>query len=231
MNEYIPALGIATGLFELYVAILALRHDGNQRLLRPTALLLTLLAGYQFLEVLVCGRTDLSWPARLAFVDIVWLPPLGVWLIVQLTDGVPPIVRRAARQLFMVAGVLSILVMLDPTFVTRSVCKSILARYDHGTPLYSVYGAFYQLGLLAMMLGASRALAVTSDPARRAHIADIQMGTIAFVVLSLLTELLVPGTAGAMPSVMCHYALILAIFLARMVRRERNVTVLERLAK
>jgi hypothetical protein len=227
MTGYVPALGVATGLFELGVAASALRGRGDPRLLRPVALLLVLLAGYQFLEVLACGTPASAWPARWAFVDIVWLPPLGVWLIVQLAESTPPLARAAARQLFYAAGALSAWVLVDPSFVTRTVCNVVLARYEHGTPLYVMYGGFYQAGLGAMMLGASAALAITDDPRRRRHLADVQMGTIAFVVPSLLTELLLPGTAGAMPSVMCHYALILAVFLARLVAREQHASALD----
>jgi hypothetical protein len=222
MVGYSPALGVATGLFELAVAAVALRGRGDARILRPTALLLVLLAGYQFLEVVACGTTTSTWPARWAFVDIVWLPPLGVWLIVLLSENPSPRVRSSARQLFYAAGALSAWILVDPTFVTRTVCNVVLARYEHGTPLYVLYGTFYQLGLGAMMLGAAPAMAATRDPVRRQHLADVQMGTIAFVVPSLLTELLVPGTAGTMPSVMCHYALVLAVFLTRLVWREQN---------
>jgi len=222
MVGYFPALGVTTGLFELGVAAVALRGPGDPHLLRPTALLLVLLAGYQFLEVLACGSPGSAWPARLAFVDIVWLPPLGVWLIVLLAEPAAAWVRTAARQLFYAAAALAGWALLDPSFVTRTVCNVVLARYEHATPLYVLYGGFYQLGLGAMMLGAAPALAATRDPTRRQHLADVQMGTIAFVVPSLLTELLVPGTAGTMPSVMCHYALILAVFLARLVRREQH---------
>ena len=46
-------------------------------------------------------------------------------------------------------------------------------------------------------------------------------GTLGFLLPAVATALLTNGLDGSLPSVMCHYALALALFLARIVARER----------
>lgn len=220
-NGYIPALALITAAFEIAMGLAALRARGPTRVLRPTAAILFVLAGYQLLEVFACAPGASSWPARLAFIDIVWLPPLGVWLVLQLSAADSHWPRKFGASLFIAAGGISMWVLLDPGFVTRTVCSAVLARYYNG-PYYSIYGAFYLFGLLMMILSAAWGMTRTDDHAARRHIAYIQVGTLGFVLPAMMTELFVPGIAGQMPSLMCHYALSLGIFLALVVRETHN---------
>ena len=93
MPPYSPALAILTGLFELAAAAWALNSPGRKSLLRPVALILILLAGYQFAEVAVCSRPENLLYSRIAFLDITWLPPVGIWLVYRLLAPKP---RRLA---------------------------------------------------------------------------------------------------------------------------------------
>ena len=55
--------------------------------------------------------------------------------------------------------------------------------------------------------------------------AELRTGSVGFIVPSLLTTWFVPTATGALPSIMCHFALVLAIFLTRMVAFERKLAV------
>ena len=222
-GTYSPQLSLVTGAFEVAVALWALRSSGRREILVPTALLLFALAGYQFLEVLVCGAPgDATWP-RLAFADVVWLPPLGMWLVLTMSAPRHRVLRPLVQASFVAAAGLSAWILLTPDFVTSSVCDAVFATYGHGTPYYDAYGAFYHVGLAGILFGGGFALVHTDDRARRAHIADVQLGVLGFVVPALLTEVLVPNLNTSTPSVMCHYALVFAVFLARLVTRERRI--------
>lgn len=223
VGSYSPLLSLATGAFEVAVAVWAWRSPGRRELLLPVALLLLALAGYQFLEVLVCGApSDPLWP-RLAFVDVVWLPPLGMWIVLVAAAPRQRTVRRLVQATFVAAAGLSAWILLEPDFVSGSVCDAVFATYTHGTPWYDLYGGFYQLGLAGIVFGGGVALVHTEDRVLRAHIADVQLGVLGFVLPSLLTEVLVPQLNTSMPSVMCHYALVLGLFLARLTARERRL--------
>jgi hypothetical protein len=221
MNGYIPELAIATGLFEVAAAWFAFHGPGRREFLRPIGVLLLLLAGYQFLEVAACGQPNNTNWARLAFVDIVWLPAVGVSLIVLLSQSKAQWPGWVVRGMFTIATVLTGWIAFDPTFVSRTVCSVVVARYVNPNPLYLLYGMYYQLGLVGMIVGAAVAMPVVEDQVRRQHLSDVQVGTLGFLLPAVATALLTNGLDGSLPSVMCHYALALALFLARIVARER----------
>lgn len=221
MPSYSPGLSLATALFELGVAAWALTGAGRRELMRPAAVLLACLAGYQLVEVWVCGQPTSALPARLAFVVIAWLPPLGIHLI-RLLSGGGATWRAIERAYFAAAGALSAWVLTDPSFVIRSVCSAVIARYEHATPSYSLYGFFYLSGLFVMLLSASLGMVRARDDVARAHLSDLQVGTLLFVMPSLAIQVAVPSLLGNSPSIMCHFALALGLTLARLVARERR---------
>jgi hypothetical protein len=222
MIEYSPNLSIATAGVEIAAAVWALRSPGRPAILRTTALILVLLAGYQLVEVFVCAQPgELLW-ARAAFADVIWLPALGAHLVVQLAQPRREIWARLARGGLLVAGAFSVWVFVDPDFVSRSVCQAVVASFTFPSSTYELYGGAYHLGLWAMMFGGVAAMVHVERAVDRAHLGDVVMGTIGFVVPSLLTVLMVPAAAQAMPSVMCHYALVLGLLLTRLIARERR---------
>jgi len=223
MTPYSPGLSVATALFELCVAGWSLRGPGRPEIVRPTAAILTFLAGYQLLEVLVCGAPSATFLARLAFADVVWLPPFGVWLVLQLGAPDDAWLRKAAGSMFGVAGLLTAWVLMDEAFVRHTICQAVVATFRTPGSVYSAYGAFYQLGLFAMVGGAAIGMAHSDSAVARQHLADVQLGTLGFMLPSMLTLIMVPSVLGSMPSVMCHYAIVLAVFLARLVARERRL--------
>src|SRR5512136_1228108 len=83
--HYSPILGIATAAFEILVALWALTGPGRRDIVRITSAVLLLLAGYQLTEVLICAADPAyGFLPRLAFIDVTWLPPLGLLLCSRL---------------------------------------------------------------------------------------------------------------------------------------------------
>ena len=220
MPEYSPTLSIVTAALELLAAGWTLRAYGRRSVRIPVALMFLFLAGYQLIEVFVCADPSSVFLARAAFVDVVWLPPLGLLFLLRLGRPARRIWTWLVYGTLGLAGVISVWVTVDPTFVTGTVCQAVIAFYTHPTSGIELYGMFYHSGLWAMMAGGIRVILKAEDPVDRAHAADFVMGTVGFVVLALTTEVVFPGTRNATPSVMCHYAIILALFLARLMWRE-----------
>jgi len=220
MPDYSPVLSIATAAVELTIAGYCLVARGRREIQRLVALLLVLLAGYQIIEALVCAAPDDSLWARAAFADVVWLPPLGLLLLERLAAPTRRVWRALVRLSLVGAAFFTVWVFADPLFVTGTVCKAVIAFYTHPTNALEAYGAFYHLGLWGMMFGGVRVALVAATPRDRAHAGDVAMGTIAFVVLALTTEVVFPGTRNATPSIMCHYAILLALFFVRLTLRE-----------
>lgn len=220
MPEYSPVLSIVTAVFELALAAWCFRARGRREIQYLVAVILVLLAGYQLIEVLVCGDpAEPAW-ARAAFADVVWLPPLGALLLLRLARPTRRVWRHLVTLSLALAGFFTVWVFADPMFVTGSVCRAVIAFYTHPTNALELYAAYYHVGLWVMMFGGIRVAMVAASPIDRAHAADVAMGTVAFVVLALTTEVVVPGTRNATPSIMCHYAIALALFFVRLARRE-----------
>jgi hypothetical protein len=222
VNGYSPTLSILTAALEIGLAIWAFRSPGRQDILRTTGLLLLVLAGYQVAEVFICAEPSRRFLAALAFVDIVWLPPLGLWLLVLCTGTQKQGLIRLTQSTFVMAGLLATWVLVDDSFVVGTVCQTVLATYEHGTPFHHVYGVFYELSLGAMIVGAMLGAVKLDDKIARAHCADLQLGVLAFMIPALFTQVFWKGLDPSLPSIMCHYAIILALLLGRLVARERG---------
>lgn len=224
MPPYSPLLAILTGLFELSVAAWALNSPGRKSILRPVAVILILLAGYQFAEVAVCSRPENLLYSRIAFLDITWLPPVGIWLVFRLLAPKPRRIVFPAAFLA-AAAAMSAWIILDPAAITRSVCQTVVARYFHGPSFDFAYGMFYQAGMGILIFWPAFTMAGVGDATARSHLASVQSGVLGFVLPSLFLRLFVKEPAGLMPSVMCHFAVTLAVALAVLVSRERRLAV------
>jgi hypothetical protein len=222
MPSYSPVLAIATGLFELAAAAWTLNSPGRKPILRPAAFILILLAGYQFAEVAVCSRPENLLFSRIAFLDITWLPAVGIWLVYRLLQPKPR--RILFPVIYMIAAAaMSAWIVLDPAAITQSVCQTVVARYYHGPSFDLAYGMFYQAGMGVLIFWPAFTMASVGDSIGRSHLACIQTGVLGFVLPSLFLRLLVKEPTGLMPSVMCHFAVTLAVALALLVARERRL--------
>jgi len=220
---YSPVLAIATGIFEFIAAIATLFSPGRKRILFPIALMFLILAGYQFSEVAVCAHPGNLLFARLAFFDITWLPAIGLWLVFVMSNPKHRWVKVLPLGYFAAGLGFSIWIAMDPGCVTRSVCQVVIARYSSLEPFNLVYGAFYQFGLAVIIFWAAAVMAGADVPVTRKHLANLQTGVLGFVLPSFILRTVLHEPKGVMPSVMCHFALILALSLCAVVIRERRV--------
>ena len=231
---YSPVLAVATAVFEVIVAgwVLALRPRGaisggagrrcslsDQRVIaRTTGAILLLLAGYQITEVAICADVGTAgFLPRLAFLVVTWLPALGIVLIAQLRRPKSRFLYGSALAMLAAATGIVVWIVVDRSFATASVCNAVFARYAHAQPRFQLYAGYYWLGLLGMVALSAYGVFTSTDLHRRRLLSHVHAGTLGFVVPSILASLFVPTARGALPSIMCHFALILAIFLARMV--------------
>lgn len=221
---YSPVLAVVTGALEFSAGIwLFLRPGGGRkRILYPIGLIFLLLAGYQFAEVAVCSRPEVGALTRLAFFDITWLPPLALWLGSQWSPPRTRWLRTAALVDFALALGLSIWIFADPGAITRSVCFTVIARYVYSSSFDIVYGIFYEGSLGVLIFAAAAAMASVEDAALRKHWANLQAGILGFILPALALRTLIAEKPGILPSVMCHFALVLAVSLFFVVLRERK---------
>ncbi len=222
--HYSPILGVATAAFEVAVAVWALSGPGRKDVVRVTSAILILLAGYQMTEVLICtADSSYGFLPRLAFIDVTWLPPLGLLLAARLFAPRSRVANGAAYAMLAAAGGIMVWIAADPGFVTASVCSTVFARYSHTLPRFLVYSGFYWLGLLGMVGFSAYGARAERDANGRRMFAELRTGSVGFIVPSLVVTWFVPTASGALPSIMCHFALVLAVFLTRLVAFERKL--------
>ena len=221
--DYSPGLAIATALFEISVAVWAIRGPGNRSIIRTTATILVFLASYQLIEVGVCANSAAAgFLPRLAFIAVTWLPPLGLLLIAKLQRPRSRMAYGNAYSMLAAAAGIVIWIVLDRGFVSSSVCSTLFAHYTNPMPRFALYSGFYWLGLLGMIVHSGYGVKTCRDPHRRHLLSQVFVGTLAFVLPSLIVSSYVRPAEGALPSVMCHFALIFALFLTRLIYLERR---------
>jgi hypothetical protein len=221
--NYSPILSIITALFEISVAAWALLGVGRKKIIYTSSALLLLLAAYQILEVVICTAPQSSmFFSRLAFIVIAWLPPVAILLIALLFPTKKKAIYWFTGLTFTIALLISIWLLIDKSFVTGTVCSIIFARYSNPMPQYIIYAGFYHLGMLGMLFLSAHGVIICKNHEQRLLLGQMLMGSLAFIIPSLITVIAVPPARGALPSVMCHYALFLAVFITRLLYLERH---------
>jgi len=159
---------------------------------------------------------------QMAFIVVTWLPPLGLLLIAQLSPSQSQL--NYAISYFMLAVALSIVIWiaLDDRFVSDSVCNVVYAKYSTPMPRFQICSWFYWLGLLGMIVLSALGVRSSDNPDQQRLLKTVLLGSLGFIVPAVITNRFVPPAQGALPSVMCHFALVLAIFLARLIAVERR---------
>ncbi len=223
--DYLPHLSWAIGTAEILAAAWAFSRRRRHPVVPVAAALLAVLGGYQILEVFVCASPDATFLARLAFADVAWLPPLGIWLVVTLAYPRGSWPWRAAMAFLGLAGFFTLWSLLVPGFVATTTCQVVFARYFPGESAdvyYKAYGAYYDVSLVVMVFGTIRAMADSADPLHRRMLGDFLTGSLLFIIGALALMATFAAFTRHTPSVMCHFALLLAVFLVRMVWRIRS---------
>jgi hypothetical protein len=221
--QYSPILALVTGGLEVAAGLYTLLGPGRKAILRPIAFLLFQLAAYQFAEVAVCSNPAALAYSRLAYVIITWLPPSALSLVVALDRRRNRALRTAAVAYYAAAAALCAWILVDHSLITLSVCHLVLARYFPTTAFAVVYALFYQSGLLWLVFGSGRARALARDAVDRKQLTSLQMGVLGFMIPSIAVRVLTPGAGDILPSVMCHFAVIMAASFIVMVSRERRL--------
>jgi hypothetical protein len=220
--EYSPILAVATAGFEIAVAGWALtlvraKERGRRVVSLTTGTILLLLAGYQLTEVAICADVGAAgFLPRFAFIIVTWLPALGLLLIAFLHRPRSRFLYGSAWAMLAVSAAIVAWIALDRSFASASVCNAVYARYAHAQPRFQFYAFYYWAGLLGMIVLSGYAIRRSEDPRRRRLLAHVEMGTLGFVLPSLVLSYFVPAMQDALPSILCHFALFLAVALTRM---------------
>lgn len=223
--NYSPFLSLATATLEIGAAVWALHGPGCRYIIQPTATILLFLAGYQIVEAVFCtGMLPMTGQLlpRLAFVIVAWLPPTGLLLVARLYPPTSKAFHWYAYAMYAFCALLVAAIALEKSFVSESVCMVVFARYTTPTTLNRFYGFFYQTGLMGMLLISAFGVTQCHNDHQRHLLGQVLLGSIGFIFPALVTVTVIPIAEDALPSILCHFALVLALFLIRLVNIERQ---------
>ena len=221
MQPYNPYIALITGGIELIAFIYfyqAFKSSGEK--IKTLVFILLFLSSYQLLEAFNCMMPSNSALVRMSFVSITFLPALGVRFVYASATRNKNIIKYIAHGFSIAALVFIIYFITTPQSVAMKSCQSFFATYTHASSIYRYYSAYYQLGMLTMVVLSFYNLIHTENTNDRKLIADFGIGSTLFIIPSILITGFIPQFFASMPSVMCHIALILSIFIIKSLYRE-----------
>lgn len=202
---------VATFLIEISLALYTIiRYKFNARSRSVLALLLCL-ATFQIAEYFVCTDTPSAINAsRAGYVAITFLPALGFYLMGLLTV---PLSRLVTIGSFLLTWFVAAYFLLAPNAFNSYVCTGNYVIFQLGQIPAIAYGIFYY-AFLAMAVGRG-ILFLIQQPAAKTQDAVhwLLAGYAVFIVPVAILTVLHPDTRQALPSVLCGFAILLAIIL------------------
>lgn len=207
-----PLVMIVTFAVELLLAVYTLWRYRYNEVTRLVVLLLVFLASFQLAEYMVCRGIggDASVWSRLGFVAITTLPPLGMHLVYMLA-------KAKKRPLLLPSYALGVGFVAFFALVGQSIdghaCTGNYVIFQVAPGFGALYGLYYY-GLLIATLGLGwRFLRQTKDKKIRRAISGTMFGYAVFLIPTATVTFLKPETMSAIPSVMCGFAVMLALVL------------------
>jgi hypothetical protein len=208
---------LATFIIEVVFAVYVISRYKLTPVSRLAAAILIGLAVFQLAEYNVCetawGVDSLTW-ARIGYVAITFLPPLGIHLATRLAGRKQPILVGSA---YAVGLAFAVFFLFSGHGMTGQQCLGNYVIFSIAPWAISLY-AFYYYGLLALGIGYSlqASQAMKSKSKKQALIA-LALGYLAFIVPTTAANIIDPSTMAGIPSIMCGFAVILAIVLTTIV--------------
>lgn len=205
---------IATFFIEMVLAIHTLVRYKLSAVTRLAAGILLCLGVFQLAEYNICegafGLDSLAW-ARVGFVAITLLPPMGLHLATKLAKN---------KQTALIAGSYTMAAAFAGYFMfvghglSGPACMGNYVIFQIAQGAGGLYTLYYY-GLLAVAVIYAWYRSKALRPAHKAHaLRALAVGYVAFIVPTTAANIVSPETIGAIPSIMCGFAVVLAIVLA-----------------
>lgn len=202
---------VATFLIEVSLALYTvIRYKFNAKNRSILALLLCL-ATFQIAEYFVCTDTTIAINAsRAGYVAITFLPALGLYLMSLLTV---PLSRFMNISTFLLTWFVAAYFLVTPNVFTSYVCTGNYVIFQLGHVPSFLYGLFYY-ALLAMAIVRGILFLVQQPGAKTEDAVHwLLAGYAVFMVPVAILTVLHPDTRQAIPSLLCGFAILLAIIL------------------
>lgn len=208
---------LATFIIEIVGALYVVFRFKMTPVSRLATAVLVGLAVFQLAEYNVCegawGVDSLSW-ARIGYVAITLLPPLGLHLATKIAGKKETALVGAG---YAAATVFACIFLLVGHGMQSQQC---LGNYVIFTTAHwaTIPYALYYYGLLLLTVGYALRIAKTlASRPKQKSLGFLAAGYMAFILPTTAANLIDPSTLAGIPSIMCGFAVILAIILVTVV--------------
>lgn len=212
MYCFSPPVMLATFIIEIGLATYLLWRYKLDRVTRLAVTMLTFLGVFQMAEYMVCGGMGMSadtW-ARLGYASITILPPLGINLVYALAGKTNRIVTGGAYALS--AGFMGYFLFATGVF-TGSSCQGNYVIFQMSEMAGQMY-IYYYYGLLLAGIGLALQFAGDVSGGRKRALIAFVAGYVLFMLPTTVVNTIDPSTREGIPSIMCGFAVILALIIA-----------------
>lgn len=215
-----PLVMITTFIIEVACAVYVLVRYKLNPVSRLAVAILVGLAVFQLAEFNVCttpwGIDSLTW-ARIGYVAITALPPLGLHLAARIAKKkIPGLVVTAYAS----GALFACIFLFAGHGMTRQQCLGNYVIFQIAP--WSVWPyAVYYYGWLLVTVGLSLYWARSAKKNLRAALILLAVGYGAFILPTTFVNIVDPSTIAGIPSIMCGFAVILALILTGLVLPRR----------
>lgn len=211
-----PPVMIATFIIEVALAIYVIFRYKMNEVGRLSVLMLLFLATFQLAEFMVCGATagsSMTW-SRIGYVAITTLPPLGLHLIYALGGAKGGVKNRPLLIPAYLSGIaFAAFFMFAPSAFDGHVCLGNYVIFEVAKGFGGAFGAYYYVWLAATLLLGWWFMKRATRARQRRALTGLMLGYSIFIIPAVTANLVSPEVIRGMPSVMCGFAVLLALAL------------------
>ena len=194
-------------IIEFIILILVIIFNRDHPFFWSVVGLLGLLQLYQLSEWLICIGIDENITGRIAYVIITFLPPLGYYLSTRIVKWRFPDYWIG----FAAATAFSLYYLVTPNSVDLIDCNPLYAVYKYDLSLY--YGIYYIGTLVYSIIFLVVHMIWKREKIERKLSILLLIGYLSFLVPMYLMVLIDSTFISTITSIMCKYALLLAVTL------------------
>lgn len=203
-----PEVMLITGLIEFGLFVWLLIKRNRNRALSLIIIILFCLAWFQFVEYYSCIWAVDTSAIMSGMVAITLLPALGFDLVGRIAGGV-----GGVRLGYWIAGSVSLGFIGFPQLFENAVCSGnyLIINVDEG--IGHIFGGYYLLYLVWALIEGIKYSNRSIESNRRISMMWLMFGYVSFMLPMAIVYSVNPELVMAIPSVMCGFAIILALIL------------------
>lgn len=205
---FTPLVTLVTFLIETALGAYALVRYRHTAFGKLSALLILLLGVFQFSEYMICKTGQPGFWTQLGWVSITLLPIIGYHLVTMISGK-----SRWVPTGYLMAAFFSAAILLDPAAASDVTCPGNYVNFASAIPVYGSAYALYYFWFIFFAAARLAQIGWKTGPQRQL-VKWFFAGYAAFMLPAFVVYVLLPAPDEAFPSVLCGFAVFLALIVA-----------------